>query len=1056
MSVARQAVLQRRLAARGLANTRASGPARLPGSRHPLTPAQSRMWFLQQRNPLSVAYNVAVAFDLGGSLDADRLRGALDVVVRRHEVLRTTYHADAGGVPWQQVRDDLAATWSVYDVAEGAEPDRQQHIERLASGEARHVFDLSSESPLRVALIRKAADEHVLVLVAHHIAWDDDCWDVFFDELMAAYGSCSTESREPAAQFLDVAAAAATTAADEDVVFWRDFLAGAPAGLDLAPVSVAVSETEERGQRKSLHLPGAVADAVADLARSEAATPFAVLLAAFGAVLHRYTDRDDFLVGTPVVNRDSPDAEKLIGYFGNTVVLRAQVRAGDTFRAHVARTMGMCSSAFAHKDVDVEIVRKQIEPQPVGRLLSVMFATRKAPEAAMGTAALNVARRPLHNGTAQFPLSVTVEVAGDDLVLEADFLTAVFPPAFVERLLEHLRSLLEAALADPDHPVAALVMCPADERARLLEHASGQTAPPYQPVASAVEHQAATVPDNLAVLCGPARLTYAELNERANRLAHHLIEAGVSSGDVVALTLPRSTDLVVSLLAVLKTGAAYLPVDVSYPAGRIAAMLEEARPRLVVTELPAELARQPGGDPGIVPPAASPAYIGFTSGSTGHPKGLVGTHGGLANRLRWAQQAWPSSPSGARLAKSSFSFIDGHVEILEGLTAGATVVVAQESEAKDPHALGKLLTRHQVDHLMLVPSLLAALVEEVPEVVGAPRRWVSTGETLRAPLAQRLLRTSDPDGLVNSYGCTEVTGDVVAGPAVMAEEGDEVITVGTPAAGVRAYVLDGGLQLAPPGVAGELYIAGAQLATGYLGPAALTSERFVADPFGTGERMYRTGDLARWTGSGRLELVGRRDGQMNLRGLRVEPAEIEVALERHPAVTEAVVVAHPLEQAQQQAQAQLAAYVVRATGATVDVVDLRSSLRAQLPDHMVPEVIVPMDALPRLPNGKCDRHALPVPDLEPAGSGRAARNDREAALCRVVAEVLELDVVGIDDDFFALGGDSISSMSLVRRAAEAGFTLTVPDVFDRRTVAGLAAADLLDEADQTLPRRSSF
>ncbi|WP_344016442.1 non-ribosomal peptide synthase/polyketide synthase [Pseudonocardia xinjiangensis] len=1051
----RRELLRRRLADELPATAPTAGAGREPGVPQPLTAAQLRMWFLAQLDAESgrAAHSVATAFTLDGTLDAAALRTALDGVVARHEVLRTTYRRRPDGTPEQIVHAQLAPGWVEEDLWTLPPAGRAARTEEVAQELAGRVFDLTAEAPLRIGLLRTGEREHVLVLVAQHIAWDDASWAVFFGELAARYRAALTGAPAPATdgpQYLD---AVTPEPGPEGLAHWRERLTPLPEPM---PLPGARAETDGSrpgdGGQCVVPLPAALVERVRAFAGEVGASPFMVLHAAFTAVLHRFTGAEDVVVGAPVVNRDRPEAAALVGYFGNTVVLRAVVRGADTFRELVAASVVTCRDAFAHADVDLRRVVGELGaagPDGVTGLFDVLFGVRTAAEAALalptpdGNGECTATRRPLHNGTAQLPLSVVVELAETGALVEAVHrLDALSTPA-TRRLLTAFVRLLDLVLAAPDTRLDRLDLLTDAERAAT----AGTGTPGAATVDSAVElveAQARRTPHAPAVVGGGEVLSYAELDARANRVARRLVADGIGAEDVVALAVERTADLVVAVLGVHKAGAAYLPVDPAYPAERIAFLLTDAAPTAVLTTAGVRL---PGGpaplvldDPATVAAfdgapltdaerarprrPAHPAHLIYTSGSTGTPKAVLVPHCAVATFTEWAVAELGPDRLARTVLSTSLSFDVSVLELFPPLACGGVLRVVDD--VLDPAVSAPVAPGSGTPTLLsAVPSALAALVADGSRPL--PPTIVLGGETLPRPLADRLRAAGHE--VLNAFGPTETC---VYSSATVVGEGTGPVPIGEPVYDTRFHVLDAALNPVPVGVVGELYIGGGQLARGYRGRPGLTAARFVADPFGpAGARLYRTGDLVRRDEDGTVVHLGRTDEQVKIRGFRIEPGEVEAALLARPEVREAAVVART----DGPTGPQLVAYVV---GAGADPEGLRAALAARLPAHLVPSAVVVLGALPTTPNGKLDRRALPVPDRGPR-TGRGPAGPVEERLAALFAEVLGVDGVGADDSFFALGGDSIVSLQLVGRARACGLVLSTRDVFERRTVAALAA-----------------
>ncbi|WP_345675539.1 amino acid adenylation domain-containing protein [Yinghuangia aomiensis] len=1064
--------MKRLLAGKGLggkagggipARDRALGPA-------PLSYAQRSLWLHHQAHPGSTSYNGCLVVDLAGPLDAGALRTALHALVVRHELLRTVYRVADDGEPRQIVAEVPRLDVPLRDLSAIPADAWVQAADAAAAELASRPFDLAHDQPVRWELLRFAADRHALVQVVHHIAWDGGTWGVLSRDLAALYRATVEGTALPAVpeiQYADVAAwerardsAAPEAGADtEGVAFWHERLASLPEAAELPADGPRPPVGDERGGRRTRRFAPELAGRLAAFATDAGTTPFTAALAAFAAVLRRHTGADDLPIGTLTMDRSRAEAARLIGNFNNTVVLRCDTAepAGRTptltFRQLVGRTAETCSGAFAHQDVPFDRVLDAVRPaRSPGRtpLFDVMFGLLAHELAAPEFPGVTAAWRHIHNGTTQFDLALECFLRPGSLVVEATYRQGLLAPHSVDVLLAHLEALLAAALDAPDTPLA------------LLDAVAPPTRPDPVPVpdggvAALIDRRIATASEAVAVIADRT-LTYRELGARADEIRALLPQgalwtaSGAADGrrePVIALALSRSADLPAALLAVLRAGAAYLPLDLNQPHERTALMLGDARPDAVLCDAatPADLP-VPDGIPRVridgpsaaaafaaparpAPPGAA-AYVIFTSGSTGRPKAVVGTQAALANRLWWGRGDAPR----VRVAKSALAFIDGTTELLGGLVAGDTVVVADDATAADPAALAALVDRHRVQVVTVVPSLLATLLDTAaPGSLASVTTWISSGEALPAALADAVSARWPDAAIVNLYGCSEAAGDSLAHARTAAGS----VPIGRPIANTRAYVLDAALRPVPDGVPGELYLAGTGLARGYLGRPAATAERFLPDPFaGPGTRMYRTGDRVRRGADGAVWFLGRTDQQVKIRGVRVEPGEVEARLLDLPGVARAAVA--PVAGGDG-AQA-LAAYLVPADGHTLEIDDVRTALAALVPSAMLPATFTLLAELPRNASGKVDRRALPRPrpgDRGPAG--RAPADAREASVCALFADLLGVPQVGPDDDFFALGGHSLLAARLANRVrAVLGVEVSLADVFRAPTPHGLAAA----------------
>ncbi|MFE0178475.1 amino acid adenylation domain-containing protein, partial [Streptomyces sp. NPDC059002] len=943
---------------------------------------------------------------------------------------------------------------------------------------------------------RVGADAHVLLLVIHHIA--ADAWSVppLLRDLSTAY-EARREDRGPDLPPLPVSYADYTlwqhellgdpddqdSLSGQQLAHWKAALEGLPQELALPFDRPRPQTASHRGGSVPLVIDAHLHDRIGRLARDGGASTFMVVQAALAALLTRLGAGEDIPVGAPVAGRTDDALDDLVGFFVNTLVLRTDTSGDPTFRELLARVRESGLSAYAHQDLPFDRLVEALNPRrSLARhpLFQVMLAFQGAADGDARLAGLRVAREPLAAPAVKFDLSFELaerfapDGTAAGITGTVEYAKDLFDDATAAGLARRLIRLVDAVTADADRPLSSVDLLEPAERERLSADWNDTRAPvPEATVAQLFAARTALAPQATALVSGDTELTYRELDARAERLARRLADLGAGPERVVGVALPRSAELIVTLLAVLKSGAAFLPLDPQLPAERLEFMLKDADPMCVVTRadtadgLPtagrallvlddvADLAGVTGPDTPLDPGpghAHHPAYVIYTSGSTGRPKGVMVTREGIANRLTWMQERYRLTPADRVLQKTPASFDVSVWEFFWPLVQGATLVVAAPEGHKDPDYLADVIRVRGVTVVHFVPSMLRAYLQAPRAGEPSPlRRVFCSGEALSRELEAAFHATVDAP-LSNLYGPTETAVDVTAWdcrPDEATDAGGRPVPIGEPVANTRVYVLDRRLSLVPPGVVGELYVAGVQLARGYVRRPGLTAERFVADPYAAsygavGERMYRTGDLARWTADGQVEYVGRVDDQVKVRGFRIEPGEVEAALLGHPEVAQAAVVVR----ADGPGEPRLIGYVV--PSGPCDPADVRRSVRELLPDYMVPAAVVPLDALPVTPNGKLDRAALPAPDFTAAPGGRTARTARERTLCGLFAEVLGLPEVGVDDGFFDLGGDSILSIDLVGRARAAGLVLTPGDVFRCGTVAELAEA-ARDTADASPP-----
>ncbi|MFJ4284001.1 non-ribosomal peptide synthase/polyketide synthase [Streptomyces massasporeus] len=1041
----------------------------------PLSPAQRRLWFLNRLEGANASYNLPLALRLGGELDPAVLRAALGDVVARHESLRTVF-PEVDGRPRQSVLPaaEAAPSLPVTDIA-GSE------LRTTLADAAAEGFDLTCQTPLRARLFRISDTDHVLLVVLHHIAGDGWSLAPFARDLELAHDA-RRAGRAPdweplTVQYADYTLWQRDVLGDESdpdsalarqIDHWRTALAGLPEELPLPTDRPRPADATQHGESVALHVPAEVHERIVAVAREHRASVFMVVRAALAALLGRLGAGEDIPVGSVVAGRTDEALDPLVGFFVNTLVLRTDLSGDPTFGELLERVRETDLAAYAHQDVPFERLVEVLNPvRSLARhpLFQVMLAFQNNEEATLDLDGLRTETVPLTLAAAKFDLLFSVAEAftadgapaGLDGVVE--YSADLFDRATAESIGARLARLLAAVTTDPARPVGAADLLTAEERGRVLTEWNDT----HHDVADATvpelfQAQAARTPDRPAVLHAGRELTYGELNARANRLARLLIAEGAGPERFVALAVPRSEDMIVALLAVLKSGAAYLPVDPGYPADRIALMLDDARPALVLTtgdaaealpsgvpalslddpELLSRVAELPGTDPTDDDRARPldprhPAYVIYTSGSTGRPKGVVVAHRNVADFAAWAAADIGPERLSDVLASTSLNFDVSVFEMFGPLLSGGRIEIVRDVLA--------LLEAEPRGYSLIsaVPSALAHTLGQS----GAPRLSadlvVLAGEGLSAHTANAIRAAVPGCALANIYGPTEATVYATAwyGPA---GDGpwDRTPPIGRPRHNTRVLVLDAGLRPVPPGVAGELYLAGAGLARGYLNRPGLTAERFVADPYGSaGSRMYRTGDLVRWTADGQVEYLGRTDDQVKVRGFRIELGEIEAALARHEGVGQVAVMVREDRPGDQR----IVAYVVPAAAAAApDPAQLRAQAAAALPEYMVPSAVLTLDALPLNPNGKLDRRALPAPDFGAArGTGRAPRTPQEETLTALFCEVLGVERVGVDDSFFDLGGHSLLATRVVSRVRSLfGVELAVRALFEAPTAAALA------------------
>ncbi|GGR87730.1 hypothetical protein GCM10010252_28150 [Streptomyces aureoverticillatus] len=1043
----------------------------------PLSSAQRRLWFLDDLSDGGTEYNTGVALRLRGDLDTLALQRALDRLAARHDSLRTTF-ATVDGQGVQRVGRESALPLRTADVRELPAEQRAEAAERLLADELSRPYDLAAGPLTRALLVHRADDDHLLLLAQHHIVTDGWSVGILTRDLTALYraevSGTPNGLSAPRVQYPDFAVWEHERSGDghaEDLAYWKRHLTGmAQLELPTDRPRPAVRTTAGAAHRHAL--PADLVARLRQLAGGRGTTVFTLFAGAAAVLFSRYSGQRDVAFGTVTNGRGRRDLEDVTGFFANTVVLREEVDDSLTVDRFVERVRATVLDAFAHDGVPFDRVVEELAPPrdpsrtPLVQALVVQQTAVEHPEDCAG---VRVEEHPLPRPAARFDLVLEFSPQPDGgCELTVEYNTDLFGAATVARMSGHLHRLLEGMVESPHRTLARLPLLSEDERHTLLEA--------WNPPASAGQHrrgegtlpalfeaQVATTPDRTAVICGPTRLDYAEVNRRANRLARLLVARGAGPETLVALCLPRTADLLPTLWAVLKSGAGYLPVDPGYPRERVAFMLDDAAPALVVATRETADALPDGcdplllddcpadGDPGPAdadPTDADrlqpllpdhPAYVIYTSGSTGRPKGVVVTHRSVAALAAWAGECFGPRRLAHVLASTSLNFDVSVFELLCPLLAGGCVEVVADLAALADEAGSK-----RAGLLSGVPSVVSRMLTSGGAAVEA-ETVVMAGEALPAQTVQDLRDAMPSCEVANIYGPTEATVYATAWFAGEQVPGQSP-PIGRPVARTRAYVLDRLLRPQPPGVTGELYLGGGGLARGYLGRPGLTAARFLPDPFGLpGDRMYRTGDLVRWTADGELEYLGRTDQQVKVRGFRIELGEVEEALRGCAGVAQSA--ATVLES---DGHRRLVGYVVPAAEAHLEPEAVRRTLGRSLPDYLVPTVVTVLPALPLNPNGKLDRGRLPAP--APAGHAPrhvAPRTPTERVLAGIWAQVLHVERVGADDNFFALGGDSILSIQVVAQARQAGLTVTSRDVYRHQTVAALARC-----ADAAGPRRT--
>lgn len=1021
---------------------------------------QQRLWFLAQLESGSAAYNVPMAWRIAGAIDVAALRQSLDRLVTRHEALRTTFPAEAGE-PRQLIHPPAPAGFELIDLR-GVEG-RASELERRVREFTERPFDLTAAPLMRTALFRLRDEQHVFALVLHHIVCDGPSIAILLEELGLFYDRCAkgwdVEIPPPSVQYADFSIwqreALSKEVRNPQLSYWREQLRDCPAALDFPSQSAPSVGAGFRGDVEYRDLSASLSEDFRSLARRQGVTRFMGLLALFQVLLSRYTGETDVAVGCPMTHRFRAEVSRVVGFFANMMVLRSRLEGNPTFRDLLRRTREVALGAYAHQDLPFEELVAELQPARIpGRnpFFQAMLVVEESAWRHLELAGCRCAPLPVHNGTSKFDFSLYVIDHPEGFRLVLEYNSDLFEAETAARLLAHYERLLAGAVADPEARVCDLPLLSVAEQQEILRRwnetceENGDTAP----TPSLFEAQVERAPDAIAIRFKEEELTYRELNARANRLAHHLTSEGAGAGVLVAICLERSLELVIAMLAIMKAGAAYLPLDPLHPSARRDGILRESGAKILISDQDPGPAhgctvvrlnqaeaidtRYSDENPHVEIRANDLAYVIYTSGSTGHPKGVSVEHGSLTNFLSSMRRRPGLSAGDVLLAVTTVTFDIAGLELWLPLTTGASVILASRDEIADPQRLIALLEKSNATVMQATPATWEMLLAAGWR--GDPRlKILCGGEAVAGSLADELRARCS--SVWNMYGPTETT---IWSSLHEANGGEAaVVPIGRPIGNTSMHVLDQNMQPVPIGVRGELYIGGAGVARGYLDAPELTAERFVRDPFSekVGARLYRTGDAARRRRDGTLEFLGRLDRQIKIRGYRIEPAEIEAALRQHPFVQQAVVGTRA-----RAGEKQLVAYLVSSARETdLEPAELSRFLREKLPDYMVPSTFVRLKSFPLTANGKLDWDALPVPQPQPSEVALILPRDAiENRLAKIWEEVLDVHPVGVTDSFFELGGHSLLATRLFARIEKRfGKRLPLGTLFEAPTIEKLAA-----------------
>jgi len=1027
---------------------------------------QRRLWFLDQLMPGGWAYNLTSAYRITGQLDISALEKSFSEIIRRHEILRTTFKA-SDGEPVQMISEARPVHLPVIDLSTLSPAERESRVSAVINGEMKHVFDLAHGPLLRLSLLKLGGGEHVLVKNIHHIISDAWSENIFMTEWNSLYESfvinkAVTLSGLPI-QYADFSEWQRQTLQGDELekqfAYWKNKLDDLPT-LSLPTDRSRPAIADYTGSEVKFTLSPGVVRGLRALGRQENVTLFITLLTAFKVFLHRYTGQTEIVVGTPITNRNRAELEDLIGFFLNTLVLRTGLAGNPGFTGALRSVRDTSLEAFSHQDLPFEILVEKLRPErnlSQHPLCQVMFVMLRGGETSWSTDGINIT--PVETGltTAKFDLVLSLYENGDEISASFIYSTALFDRTTVERMVRHFQTLLEGIVENATRPIDELpLLCDAEKKQLLIDWNDTSAPCSMTPVHELVAAQCARSPAAIAIEFEGRSVTYGALYSRSQEIASHLQSLGAGPGTLVGICVERSPEMIAAMLGILLVGAAYVPLDPDFPQARLEVMIEDASPSIIITQgsvkdlLPkseshiVNLDDDLAGTNPFQPKPVTPenlAYVLFTSGSTGRPKGVEIPHGALTNLLESMRERPGLSSSDVLVAITTLSFDIAGLEIFLPLICGAKMLMVSREMAVDALALNELLKKSGVTVMQATPATWRALL--VAEWKGSPKlKILCGGEAMPLDLAEQLLTRCD--SLWNVYGPTETT---IWSTVEKVESTEKPITVGRPIANTQIYILGDDQQPQPVGVYGELYIGGLGVAHGYLGRPELTASKFVPNPFGKpGSRLYRTGDLARYRADGSIEFLGRIDHQVKVRGYRIELAEIESSLGRHPEIHQAVVVVRE----DRAGDKRLVAYVVR--NGTVQDSDLRTFLKSKLPEYMMPSVFVFLDALPLTPNGKVDRKALP--ELDRSRSDEhifvAPRTPLEQKMAEIWGRVLGLDRIGIWDDFFELGGHSLMAVSLfAEMEKKLGKKLPLAVLFEAPTIEQLAG--LLEQKGWSAP-----
>lgn len=1033
---------------------------------------QERLWFLYQMDPANPFYNLNTAARLMGVLDIDALERSINEIINRHEILRTRYQV-IDGQPFGVVDSALKLTIKVRDLLSLSEPDREPEAFKISAEYFQHPFDLGQGPLIRASVLKLGERNYLLLLSMHHIIFDGWSIGILFRELTTLYESYSARKlaslSELPLQYSDFAYWQRQWFQGEELknhlAFWKNYLSGANTILDLHTDRPRPPVQSFRGARQSFRIPSGVVESIKSLAQHERATLFAALLSAFQTVLYRHTNQEDITVGTPVANRNKVEIENLIGFFVNTVAIRVDLSGNPTFRQLLGRVRETILEVQTHQEIPLERVVEEVQPKrELNRapLFQVMFVLQNAPLPQLKLADLTLVPMEIDNGTAKFDLTLYMRETGQELTGSLAYNTDLFESASIARMIACFQTLVKSVATDADQQISKLELLAATQRRQLITEYN-QTDEAYlcdRFIHQLFEAEAEVSPDALALVYENQNLTYGELNKKANQLAHYLKSMGIGPEVPVGICMEPCIDTIIGMLGIIKSGGAYVPIDTSFPKERVDFILDDVRAPVLLTrqtlvekfsECKAQVINVDADwqtiteygeeNPYSYVEPGNLIYIIYTSGSTGTPKGVAIEHRQVLNYIYAIRQRLQFPFPASYATVSSIAADLGNTCVFPSLSFGGSLHIISPDRASDPNALAEYFQEHDIDCLKIVPSHLSALLTSARSEQVIPRkRLILGGESSSWNLIQRL-RSLAPHCLIfNHYGPTESTVGVLT-CKVEDQLSDESATVpiGQPIGNMKVYLLDTYLEPAPIGIPGEIHISGLGLARGYFNRPELAAEKFIPNPFSRepGARLYRTGDIARYGPSGNIEFLGRVDDQVKIHGFRIELGDIKAILDQHPSIRESLVMTYEALGAKA-----VAAYIVFNDDAKVVIADLRDYMKKRLPEYMIPSAFVTLDLLPRLPNGKINRKALPPPDktaLEVKTIYKPPASPVEKEMAEIWTRLLGVKQIGTRDGFFDLGGHSLLATQLVARVYDV-FQVSIPlrSIFEKPTILELA------------------